>query len=182
MILFLHGDEHAAAAFAHSPFTWASEDHWNQTRGERAHPENIPYGFGYRLALLLHIGFHSAVTRTSTVDSIISDYLRFRTANTRHTVVVSWSAEHCKDIAKISDFSKLLQSEGVEHIFINSSSRLEADSKFWVWNPNSNDLVSWAAAQNLIQDGHLTAQAHVRLANLLMFRLTEQMDDLILRT
>ena len=182
MILFLHGDEYAAAGYVSSAYAWADEDHWHRTRGKRAHPDNIPFGFGYRLANLLHIGFHSAVQRDSTVDSIIQDYLAFAASVESHTVVISWSTTHCAELDKIKLFSNLLSTKGIEHLFINSESRLNGDGARWLWNPQTQDIKSWAKSKNFLQNQHLNKDGHCILANELMLQLTNQMNNLILRT
>lgn len=183
MILVAYGDAQAAASHTKKPFTWAIEDHWNTTRGNRAHPDNIPMGFGYKLSQLMHVGFHAGMAKDATVDDIWNAYIKLKPTS-KLIVVVSWAAEHIVDLDKIEAFSLEMNMNGTPHCFVNGGARFKFNkNKHWLWDPSKQTVADWGRSKGVLgPEGYLTPYGHTLLANDMFMHLTKQLPNLIVIT
>jgi hypothetical protein len=180
MILVTYGDAQAAASHTKKPFTWANEDHWHTTRGHRAHPDNIPLSFGYRLSQLMHIGFHAGMLHRASVQDIWDSYNKLK-ETAKLVVVVSWASEHIVDLDKIEAFSLEMGMRGTPHCFVNGGARFKHNgNKHWLWDPSKQTVAEWGKSKGLVgPEGYLTALGHTYLANDIFLHLTKQLPNLI---
>lgn len=176
MIILLYGDEHAAAAHVAVPYTWANQDHFEIHKGNRAHPVNIPFGYGFKLARLMHAGFHSAVLQHSTVDSIIDNFEKHIQTVEYPIFLASWAKAHLGEREKIEKFGDKLIQANIPACFINSNYNFDSNHPLWLWKPNKISLINWATKNNLLNNkGFLDSRGHTLLANLILNHLTKQL-------
>lgn len=177
MILVAYGDQWSAAANIKRKFTWAAEDRWYITQGTRAHPDNIPYSFSYRLARQLHAGYHAGMSKDATLDSIIQDTSSI-IQNNEIALIVTWDPLSMLSTDTLSQFSQELTDRGIPHCFMNTETRASAKGQ-WVWDPSKMDLATWAREKKYLTDegNGISIQGHIELANLLFRRLTDQLDN-----
>ncbi len=176
MIVLLYGDEHAAAAYVAASFIWAKQDHYEIHRGNRAHPLNIPFGYGFKLARLMHSGFHSAVLQNSTVDDIIRNWENQIKSIESPVFVASWAKSHLGERNKIEQFGDRLIAEKIPACFINSNHNFDSDHPLWLWKPNKLSLINWATKNQILnKKGFLDSYGHTLLANLVLKHLTKQL-------
>jgi hypothetical protein len=181
MIVFVYGDETAAAANVSVPFSWALEDPYELHKGLRAHPSNIPYGFGYKLSKLLHSGFHSAVLKDATVDNIVDNFLLQHSSSLEKIFVACWGKSQLGEKKKIEQFGDKLLELKVPACFINSNYKIESNHPLWLWDPKINSVDLWAQTNQLLANkGHLTSTGHTLLANKILNHLTTQLSVTII--
>ena len=180
MILTVYGDRFSAAAHVARPYAWAIEDHWNNSRGRRAHPDNIPHGFAYRLSQLLHVGFHAGSLKDSTVEEITDQCIHMESQNPdKNMFVIAWGKEHTQDINDINMLGLALEDTGIKHCFINSEDLLTDTKGRWLWDPSKQTIRSWAEQNGYMRGDNLSLRGHSVLANLCLERLTNQYSNLI---
>jgi hypothetical protein len=173
MMLVVVGDRYAGAADLNVPYSWADEDWLYRSHGPRAHPENLISSFGYLTACLLHSGYHAGVCRDQTVDQIEDLYRQLR--GNPVMILATWGLQHMNDWEKIVSFGKELEADGVDYCFINSQQTLDGWGLRWAWDPKEQCLEDW------LQQHEDPVRAHRLLANLVMDRLTERWEGVILR-
>ena len=180
MIVTVYGDRIAAGSNTRLPYTWAIEDQWNHARGIQAHPDNVVASFGFKLARVMHLGFHCGAVKDSTAESIVLDHIAVMDKNPeKNIVVISWGDEHYEDIGRISAFGETLNGFNTPHCFINTSTRHQTLEGRWLWDTEKQDIRSWARSIEEWDGDHLTSRGHTLLANMLMVRLTTQLDNCI---
>lgn len=176
MIVFVYGDELAAAGHCIVDYNWAVEDHFEITKGLRAHPTNIPFGFGHKVAKLLHSGFHSSVLKDQSVTDIVNSFEQTEKYQDR-IFLASWNSAHCVQKGLIESFGDWLIDNKIPASFINSESSFESNHPLWIWNTKENNAKKWAKEQNLLNlRGYFNSQAHTLLANLVLNHLTNQLE------
>lgn len=181
MILTVYGDRYVTGEHIVRPYTWAVEDHWHHSRGDRAHPDNIPHSVGYKLSKLLHIGFHAGVTKDSTVENIIDCCIALEHQQPKQNILlITWNQEHLYLRDRVETLGSALEEEDIPHCFINTETRFEPIGGRWLWDTSENDLVSWADSNNLMNNNGLSSLGHMKLANLCFRHLTKQFSNLIM--
>lgn len=70
-MIYINGDSHSAGAEIINDYAFANDDPRFLALGRRAHPENIPYTFGYKLATILNQPFFLDAESASSNDRIL---------------------------------------------------------------------------------------------------------------
>lgn len=180
MILVAYGDELAAAATAACEFFWAANDPFEIHRGRRPHPYNIPFGFAYKTAKLMHSGLHSAAYKDAIVDEFIHDYQNLK-VNDDIAIVATWSKAHSGEVRKIEQFGHAIKEKGIPCCFINTNHQFKSQGDFWLWDTMDNSALRWATQHSYLNSyGYLTSYGHTKLANSVFIHLTKQLPNLII--
>lgn len=180
MILIAYGDELAAAAYTAVDYAWANQDNFEIHKGLRAHPLNIPHGFGYKTSVLLHSGFHSAAYRDTNLDVFIEDFQKNKNLD-QLAVVATWNKAHSGELRKIEQFGNYLLENKVPACFINHENTMKSSGNFWLWNPAASYAKAWAHKKQLLNaKGYISSYGHTLLANLVLLHLTNQIHNIII--
>jgi len=70
-VIYINGDSHSAGAECIKDYCFADDDNRFTALGRRAHPENIPYTFGFKLANTLNQPFFMDAESGSSNDRIL---------------------------------------------------------------------------------------------------------------
>ena len=180
MTLIAYGDELAAASYTAVEYAWANQDQFEIHKGLRAHPVNIPHGFAYKTAELMHCGYHSAAYRDTNLDVFIQDYEK----NKNHSdliIVATWSKAHVGELKKIEAFGQALVNNNIPVCFINHSHLFKSSGSFWLWDPSKITAKTWATKNQLLNThNYISSYGHTKLANLVLLHLTNQITNLII--
>ena len=181
MILIVIGDDVAAGGGIKSKYNWAIDDHYEIHHGNRAHPANIPFAFGFKTAKLMHCGFHSLVSKDATVSNYIDQIELIRNKNNDLIVLASWNKTHIGERKKIEQYADYLETIKIPAAFVNSDYCFESQNPVWIWNTAKQNIKNWAKDNNFLTAYlNLTSQGHSKLANLMLLHLTKFLPNLII--
>ena len=93
-MIYVNGDSHCAGAEAINDYCFAQDDPRYLAWGSRAHPDNIPYTFGYKLATTLNQPFLLEAESGSSNDRILRTTKSFieNTKNKKDMfIIIGWT-------------------------------------------------------------------------------------------
>ena len=93
-MIYVNGDSHSAGAEIINDYCFANDDERFTALGRRAHPENIPYTFGYKLASTLNQPFFLDAESASSNDRILRTTKKAisETKNTKNMfLLIGWA-------------------------------------------------------------------------------------------